>query len=81
VKGQALGRRRPAAIAGIVTPDTILRWYRPLVAKKYDGPKARRPGRPSTKQDTITPWVEFNGMVRRLVSTVVAMIEDQEDHP
>ena len=26
VKGQILGRRRLAAVAGIVTPDTILRW-------------------------------------------------------
>jgi hypothetical protein len=51
VKGQVLGRRRLASIAGIVTPDTILRWYRRLVAKKYDGSKARRPGRPSTKPD------------------------------
>jgi transposase InsO family protein len=51
VKGKVLGRRRLAAIAGIVTPDTILRWYRTLVAKKYDGSKARRPGRPSTKTD------------------------------
>src|SRR5262245_62296256 len=37
VKGKVLGRRRLAAIAGIATPDTILRWYRQLVAKKYDG--------------------------------------------
>jgi hypothetical protein len=51
VKGHVLGRRRLVAIAGIVTPDTILRWYRRLVAKKYDGSKARRPGRPSTKPD------------------------------
>src|SRR5262245_13577958 len=51
VKGKVLGRRRLAAIAGIVTPDTILRWYRTLVAKKYDDSKARRPGRPSTKDD------------------------------
>ncbi len=49
VKGKVLGRRRLADIAGIVTPDTILRWYRKLVAKKYDGSKTRRPGRPSTK--------------------------------
>jgi hypothetical protein len=27
VKGKVLGRRRLADIAGIVTPDTILRWY------------------------------------------------------
>ena len=31
-----------------MTPDTILRWYRRLVAKKYDGSTRRRPGRPST---------------------------------
>ena len=31
-----------------MTPDTILRWYRRLVAKKYDGSKTRRHGRPST---------------------------------
>ena len=34
-----------------MTPDTILRWYRRLVAKKYDGSKTRRPGRPPTKPD------------------------------
>ena len=51
VKGKVLGRRRLADVAGIVTPDTILRWYRRLVAKKYDGSKQRRPGRPCTKPD------------------------------
>ena len=51
VKGKVLGRRRLAAVAGIVTPDTILRWYRQLVAQKYDGSNQRRPGRPTTKPD------------------------------
>jgi len=51
VKGKVLGRGRLAGIVGIVTPDTILRWYRTLVAKKYDGSNARRPGRPSTKAE------------------------------
>jgi len=51
VKGHVVGRRRLAAVAGIVTPDTILRWYRKLVAKKYDGSQTRRPGRPTTKPD------------------------------
>ncbi len=36
-----------------MTPDTILRWYRRLVAKKYDGAKTRRPGRPTTKPDIV----------------------------
>jgi transposase InsO family protein len=31
-----------------VTPDTLLRWYRRLIARKYDGSRARKPGRPST---------------------------------
>jgi hypothetical protein len=51
VKGKVLARRRLAGIVGIVTPDTILRWYRTLVAQKYDGSKTRRAGRPATKPD------------------------------
>jgi hypothetical protein len=51
VKGEVLGWRRLAGIVGIVTPDAILRWYRTLVAKKYDGSHERRPGRPRTKAD------------------------------
>lgn len=61
VKGQVLGRRRLAAVAGIVTPDTILRWYRRLVAKKYDGSTRRRPGRPTTKPDIVALVVRMAG--------------------
>jgi transposase InsO family protein len=32
----------------LVTPDTLLRWYRRLIAKKYDGSKNRTTGRPRT---------------------------------
>ncbi len=45
-KGKALGRRVLRELGTIVTPDTILRWYRRLVARKYDGSGTRRPGRP-----------------------------------
>ena len=31
-----------------MTPDTLLRWHRQLIAMKYDGSKTRRPGRPKT---------------------------------
>ena len=41
-KGQALGRRVLRELGTIVTPDTILRWYRRLVARKYDGSGTRR---------------------------------------
>ena len=44
VRGKVLGRRRLADVAGIVTPDTILRWYRRLVARKYDGSRRWGPG-------------------------------------
>ena len=36
-------------VAWIVTPDTILRWYRRLIAQKYDGSASRR-GRPLKRQ-------------------------------
>ena len=35
-KGKALGRRVLDQLGGLVTPDTILRWYRELIARKYD---------------------------------------------
>jgi putative transposase len=43
-KGQALGRRVLRELGTIVTPDTILRWYRQLVARTYDGCGKRGPG-------------------------------------
>ena len=38
-------------LACIVTPDTLLRWHRELIAKKYDGSEQRRPGRPRSSQE------------------------------
>jgi len=35
--GHELGRKGLRDVACIASPDTILRWYRELVAKKYDG--------------------------------------------
>jgi putative transposase len=37
--GKVLGRKALQKVATIATPDTILRWYRELVAAKYDGSK------------------------------------------
>jgi hypothetical protein len=47
-KGRLLARRVLDGLNTVVTPNTILRWYRELVAKKYDGTRRRRPGRPPT---------------------------------
>ena len=44
--GHRLGRKVLADIATVARPDTILGWYRKLVARKFDGSKARQyPGR------------------------------------
>ena len=50
VKAKALRRKTLEQFAGIVTPDTLLRWFRNLVAKKYDGSSKRGPGRPRIRQ-------------------------------
>jgi putative transposase len=45
--GKRLGRKGLQPVARIAKPDTILGWYRKLVAEKFDGSKQRRsPGRP-----------------------------------
>jgi putative transposase len=50
VRGKTIGRKALMEVACIVTPDTILRWYRRLIARKYDGSKRRGPGRPRTAE-------------------------------
>src|ERR671922_2700945 len=42
-----LGRKRLKAVATLATPDTLLRWYRRLIAAKFDGSTQRQQlGRP-----------------------------------
>ena len=41
------GRKALEDVANVVKPDTLMGWYRRLVARKFDGSKSRRyPGRP-----------------------------------
>jgi putative transposase len=45
--GKRLGRKGLAKVAPVVKPETILGWFRKLVAQKFDGSKYRSyPGRP-----------------------------------
>ena len=60
VIGQRLGRRILADIATIVTPDTILRWHRELIARKWTYATAR-PGRPGVQ-------VEIRRLVVRMAT-------------
>jgi transposase InsO family protein len=46
VKGKVLGCGLLRDVCTIVTPETILRWHRMLIARKYDGSRKRRAGRP-----------------------------------
>jgi hypothetical protein len=55
VKGKTLGRRVLREVGTLVTPDTVLRWHRELIARKHDGSESRRPGR--LERDTFEgPW-------------------------
>src|SRR5450755_1479568 len=50
--GYRLGRKALADVANVVKPDTILGWYRKLVAQKFDGSNARRTvGRPQISEE------------------------------
>src|SRR6476659_6308846 len=50
--GKRLGRKALAHVACVAKPDTILAWYRRLVAKKFDGSKQRAyPGRPPAPRE------------------------------
>src|ERR1035438_7934213 len=45
--GKRLGRKALQGGASVAKPDTILAWYRRLVAEKFDGSRYRQyPGRP-----------------------------------
>jgi putative transposase len=50
VLGKRLGRQILTQVATLVTPDTILRWHRELIARKWTYP-SRRPGRPGILRD------------------------------
>ena len=57
--GKVVGRKALGEVASLATPDTILRWYRELVAKKYDGSSTRGPGRPGTAAEIVRLLVEM----------------------
>ena len=53
VLGKKLGKKGLASVATIATPETILRWYRELVARRYDGTERRGPGRPRKRGEIV----------------------------
>src|SRR3989454_6771932 len=47
-----LGRKRLKEVATLASPDTLLRWYKRLIAQQFDGSTQRRPlGRPRVAEE------------------------------
>jgi transposase InsO family protein len=60
VKGKILGRKRLEEIGTLFTPDTILRWHRMMIAKKWDYSERRKSvGRPPVSQEIIDLVLRF----------------------
>ena len=60
VKGKILGRKRLEEVGTLFTPDTILRWHRMLVAKKWDYSERRKSaGRPRVKKELVDLVLQF----------------------
>jgi transposase InsO family protein len=60
-KAKGLGRKLLAEVATIVTPETLLRWHRRLIAQKYDGSGKRGSGRPRTAAEIEHLVVQIAG--------------------
>ena len=90
-KARKIGRKRLFEIGTLVTPDTLLRWYRRLIAKKYDGSQARRAGRPKTaaeierlilrmaRDSPHWGYTRIRGALRNLGHEIARNLADAED--
>lgn len=61
-KAKAVGRKALLKLDTIVSPDSLMRWHRRLVAQKWDFSKRRGPGRP--------------GVMRKISELIVRMAQD-----
>lgn len=61
-KAMAVGCKALLELETIVSPDTLMRWHRRLVAQKWDFGKRRGPGRP--------------GVMREISELIVRMAQD-----
>ncbi|MCA9039541.1 MAG: integrase core domain-containing protein [Planctomycetaceae bacterium] len=60
VKGKVLGRKLLRELGAIFTPDTILRWHRELIARKWDySSEKKRIGRPRVRTEIVELILRF----------------------
>jgi hypothetical protein len=58
--GRRLGRKKLKDVACTAKPDTVLAWYRRLIARKFDGSRHRSyPGGPRTEAEVEALVVRF----------------------
>ena len=81
-RAKDLQRKLLRELGTIVTPDTLLRWYRELVARKYDGNHRRKPARLRTpaalaklvvrmaKENPTSGYTRLRGALSHLGHTV-----------
>ena len=59
-KAKRLSRRMLEQCTVLFTPDTILGWFRKLIAEKYDGSQHRTsPGRPRITEEIVNLVIKF----------------------
>src|ERR1700686_819935 len=61
-KAKAVGRKALLELETVVSPDTLLRWHRRLIAEKWNFVHRRGPGRP--------------GIMQRISALIVRMAQD-----
>ena len=61
-KAKAVGRKALLKLDTLVSPDTLMRWHRHLVAQKWDFSRRRGPGRP--------------GIMRELAQLIVRLAQE-----
>lgn len=70
-----LGRRALADVAAAAKPDALLRWYRELIAKKFDGSRFRK----SVGQHLVNDEIE--SLVMRIAKENPTWSYGQKTHP
>ena len=71
-----LGRKALEELAAVARPDTLLAWYRKLIATKFDGSKFRKSGRRISRVDVGTDGDPSNVATAKLAIAALRLVED-----